>query len=115
MTVGAVGGWAVGDEIVIGPTFRSATQNESVTITGISGKTVSFSPALNFTHYGASRVTIDNTYGQLDTRAAVGHISRKIKIIPGDDEGWGYRLLGYGFDDVEHNKVRKGNIILSGV
>ena len=99
MTVGAVGGWAVGDELVIGPSFSSATENEQVTITAISGTTVTFTPALSFDHYGAAGVTIDNDYGQLDTRSAVGHISRKIKIEPGADSGWGYRLLGHGYFD----------------
>lgn len=69
---------------------------------------------LDHDHYGDSGTTISNDYGTLDTRAAVGHITRNIKIIPGTDSGWGYRLLGYGFLDV-NNTLRAGNLILSGV
>ena len=111
--VASVSGWAVGDEIVIGPTFSDASEHEKVTITAISSKTVTFTPALQFNHYGASGQTISNDYGILDTRAAVGHLTRSIKIIPGPDSGWGYRLLGYGF--LDGDILRTGNIILSGV
>ena len=113
ITVASVSGWAVGDEIVIGPTFSSASEHEKVTITGISSKTVSFTPALQYSHYGASGNTISNNYGTLDTRAGVGHLTRSIKIIPGPDSGWGFRLLGYGYHDGV--SLRTGNLILEGV
>ena len=33
--------------------------------------------------------------GTLDTRSAVGHVSRNIKFVSGTDEGWGYSLIVY--------------------
>ena len=74
---------------------------------------ISFTPPLRFNHYGAPDVTISNQYGTLDTRTAVGHLTRSIKITPGPDIGWGFRLLGYGFRDGNH--LRTGNLILQGV
>lgn len=51
--------------------------------------------------------------GTLDTRAAVGLISRKVKIMSGLDEGWGFQMKVEGyFDGV---KVRSGSVILQGV
>ena len=49
----------------------------------------------------------------MDTRTAVGHLTRPIKITPGEDTGWGFRLLGYGYRN--GNVLRTGNLILSGV
>ena len=57
-----------------------------------STNTITFTPALNFTHYGATGATVTNAVGTLDTRAAVGLISRNIKISSGADEGWGYQM-----------------------
>ena len=111
--VGSTSGWNVHDEIVIGPSFRSAKEYEKVNITSISSNTVTFTPPLKHNHYGANSLTINNRFGQLDTRTAVGHITRKIKIIAGNDSGWGYRLLGYGYND--GNRIRIGHLILSGV
>ena len=74
---------------------------------------MTFSPPLQYNHYGASGLTISNEYGTLDTRTAVGHITRSIKIVPGPDVGWGFRLLGYGFRDGDY--LRTGNLILEGV
>ena len=55
-------------------------------------------------------MTISSSYGNLDTRSAVGHLTRNIKIISGDDSGWGYRLLGYA--RLDGTRVRKGHLIL---
>ena len=120
--VGSASGWAVGDEIVIGPSFTSADEHEKLTITSISGSTVSFTPALQFNHYGANSKTIDNDYGTLDTRAAVGHLTRNIKFISGSDSGWGYTLHVYGYRDTFTNDdgdevevLRTGSVNLQGV
>lgn len=106
-------GWEIGDEIVIGPSFMSSQQQEKVTITAVSSNSITFTPALQYDHYGAAGLTISNEYGELDTRSTVGHISRKIKIVAGPDSGWGFRLLSYSYLDVD--RFRKGNVILSGV
>ena len=74
---------------------------------------ITFDPPLNYTHYGASGVTISNSIGELDTRAMVGHITKTIKIVSGPDEGWGYTMWVYqmwqGF------KSRTGNVLLDSV
>ena len=48
--------WAVGDTIVISSSFTSKTEHESMTIASIDNatKTVTFTSALQHTHYGAS-------------------------------------------------------------
>lgn len=43
----------------------------------------------------------------------MGILTRNIKVLPGNDSGWGYRLMGVGYND--GNKLRTGNLILSGV
>ena len=49
-------------------------------------------------------------------RAKVGHITRNIKIMAGNDEGWGYRVLVYSFWDGElGNILRTGSVNLYGV
>ena len=80
-------GWNIGDQIVIGPTFNSPSEHELVTITGIntSTRTITFTPAINFTHFGSSSVTVSNSIGTLDTRAAVGLLTRNIRIYSGSD------------------------------
>jgi len=95
LIVDSTSGWALGDEIVIAPSFSSSREYERVQITGISGNTVSFSSALLYTHYGAPAITISNSYGTLDTRASVGHVTRNIKFISGPDLAWGYTLVIY--------------------
>lgn len=54
-----------------------------------------FTPALKYTHYGAAGITISNSIGTLDTRAVVGHVTRNIKFLSGDDIGWGYSVHVY--------------------
>ena len=56
---------------------------------------VTFTPALQYNHYGASSVTIDSSYGTLDTSIAVGHISSKNKNYSWTWLWWGFRLLAY--------------------
>ena len=106
--------WAVGDEIVLSPSFSTGTEYESKTISAInSDGTLTLDSALSYTHYGANGVTINNNYGKLDTRTRVGHLTRNIKIIPGSDSGWGYSIHVYGFLDGEI--LRVGAAKVSGV
>lgn len=58
--------------------------------------------------------TITNAVGTLDTRAGVAHFTRKIKIISGADEGWGFHLLIYGYL-FNGTILRSGSAILQGV
>ena len=84
-----------------------------MTITGINGNEISFSPALNYTHYGAAGVTISNNIGTLDTRAMVGHVTRNIKFLSGEDKGWGYTINIYQM--WEDSLSRTGSATFSGV
>jgi hypothetical protein len=66
---------------------------------------VTFTPPLNYTHYGDTS-PLTNNYGTIDMRAAVGHITRKIKILRGaDSNNWGFRVLVYGFIDGDITRV----------
>lgn len=76
--------WKVGDVIAIAPTDFDAYEVEEVTITGISGRTVTFDKPLQFLHYGEQQ-SFDNGV-VLDMRAEVANLTRNIKIS-GRDEG----------------------------
>ncbi|MEO0573285.1 MAG: G8 domain-containing protein [Bacteroidota bacterium] len=70
-------GWEVGDKIVIAPSGFDAFETEEVTITAVQGRTLSFSPTVNFPHFGE----FQEYEGKLvDERAEVGLINRNIKI-----------------------------------
>jgi hypothetical protein len=84
-----------------------------ITITALTSTSVTFTPGLNHTHFG-SPSQITNSYGTLDTRAAVGHINRNIQIVAGANVGWGFRVLVYGYID-PNNITRTGVTSLSGV
>lgn len=113
ITVLSTLGWKVGDQLVVAPSYSSPDQHEKVTITAIDGQTVTITPALRFGHYGAPGITLENFVGTLDTRAAVGHLTRNIKIVSGQDAGWGYHLIAYGFHDGV--SLKAGSLILQGV
>lgn len=82
MTVVSVADWAVGDDLVIAPSFANALEYERVTITAISGLNVTFTPASQFVHYGDS-AGITWSGNTIDMRTAVGHVSRRIRIVRG--------------------------------
>lgn len=108
-------GWAVGDSIVIAPSFSAWNEFERRTIQSINADgTLTLDSALTYTHYGDSSNTISNNYGTLDTRARVGHINRNVKIVPGPDAGWGFSVTVYGYKDT-NNKTWVGNAEMSGV
>ena len=72
--------WRIGDRIAIAPSGFRAMDAEDVTITAISGNTVSFTPALQYAHWGSVE-TVDGRV--LDQRAEVGLLTRDI-VIRGD-------------------------------
>lgn len=110
-------GWNVGDEIGIASSFNNAKQFEKVTITGINLTTVTFTPALQFSHYGAVNPTIVKSYGTLDMRTAVGHLTRNIKIVAGNDTTWGFTLIQFGYSRTENGTsiIQTGKMIINGV
>jgi hypothetical protein len=69
---------------------------------------------LSYDHYGAANPTITSPVGNLDLRAAVGHLSRNIVITrTADPNNWGCRVLVYNFLDGKIN--RRGFANLYGV
>jgi hypothetical protein len=111
-------GWAVGDEIVIAPSWSDVNEYEKRKIEGIVGNIITLNESLTYSHYGGSTTTIDNNYGTLDMRASVGVLTRNIKIEAEDEEDWGFRLLVLSFTDykgTDKERVREANIILQGV
>lgn len=106
--------WAVGDTLAISPSFSNYKQYEKVTIQGFnSDGSVLLSAPLQYTHYGSPYLTINNTFGTLDTRTRVAHLNRNIQIVPGPDVNWGFTVIVYGFMD--GTILRIGNTQLSGV
>lgn len=70
-------GWGAGDEIVIAPSGFDPHEAERVTVSGVNGRVVSFSPALRYRHWGRPQVIEGRT---VDTRAAVGLLTRNIVV-----------------------------------
>ena len=60
---------------------------------------MTFTPALQYAHYGASGPTVERSYATLDTRAGVAHLSRSIQFVAGGDKGWGFTVIQYGHTD----------------
>lgn len=75
--VDAVTNWVVGDEIVIATTDFYGDHSEAVTITAITGQTITFEPALRYEH-----ISVEETHGgkDLHMKAEVGMLSRNIVI-----------------------------------
>jgi len=75
-------GWAVGDQVVIAPSGFNVFESEVVTLTAVNDRTVTFTPALVFPHYGLVQM-IEGT--RVDQRAEVGQLTRNIIIRGADD------------------------------
>lgn len=104
-------GWAVGDTLVLGPSFSDYSQYEQVTISSISSNQITLTSKLSYTHYGDSAITLNITnVGQLDTRTRVGHINRNIQILAGDDVNYGYTVMVYGYLDGKNHLLGAANI-----
>eukprot|EP00163_Fabomonas_tropica_P018886 TRINITY_DN3328_c0_g1_i3.p1 TRINITY_DN3328_c0_g1~~TRINITY_DN3328_c0_g1_i3.p1 ORF type:complete len:3589 (-),score=1271.65 TRINITY_DN3328_c0_g1_i3:183-10949(-) len=84
--------WVVGDEIVIASSSDDANEGEVRTITAVSGdgKTITFTPALSYTHWGEKQ-TYDGSEGThegaafgppitMDTRAEVAVLTRNVQV-----------------------------------
>lgn len=68
---------------------------------------------MTYTHYGAATPTVSNAVGSLDMRTSIGHLTRKIRILRGGDDTWGFRVLVYGFNDGP--VARTGRVFFVGV
>jgi hypothetical protein len=112
------GGWKVGDEVLILPTSRTASESEIKTISAISadGKSITLENALSYAHYGDSAgVTKSTAYGDLDMRAEVVHISRNIHIEASRDDKWGGRVVIAEYFSKKEAKRYRGKAHLDGV
>jgi hypothetical protein len=62
-------------------------------IMSISGNTITLNTSLTFEHYGDPSALTNSNNGIIDMRAAVGLLTRNIKITKGyDPDNWGCRL-----------------------
>jgi hypothetical protein len=74
--------WRAGDRLVLVASGFDPREAEVVTVTGTTGSTVSFTPALKYRHLSVMQTYEGKT---LDQRAAVGLLSRNIVIQGADD------------------------------
>ncbi|MFD2588866.1 G8 domain-containing protein [Croceitalea marina] len=75
-------GWQIGDKIAIAPSGYEPYEAEELTITGINGNSISFTPALQYAHYGE----LQEYEGKiLDERAEVAMLTRNVRIQGADD------------------------------
>ncbi|EAR87205.2 IPT/TIG domain protein (macronuclear) [Tetrahymena thermophila SB210] len=102
ITVVSVNGWSVEDIIAVAPTQLDATENEIFSIQQINGNVVTLNSTIQFYHYGAQSITLQETWGsysqQLDLRAQVLHLNRNIKIVGSPVSTgipWGCRVLSH--------------------
>lgn len=73
---------------------------------------------MKYNHFGDTKTTISKSYGSLDTRAGIAHLTRNIQIKAGADIGWGFHLVQFGYlrtlDD-NSTIIQTGNMTLIGV
>lgn len=53
----------------------------------------------------------------MDMRTGVGHLTRNIKIVAGNDTTWGFTLIQFGYSAVIDNVtvINTGKMTISGV
>ena len=69
--------WRSGDKLVVASSDFNGDQAEVVTVSGASGNTVNFTPALKYSHYGQTQSVAGQT---LDERAEVGLLTRNVVV-----------------------------------
>jgi cell migration-inducing and hyaluronan-binding protein len=88
--------WRAGDKLVVASSDFDPNHDEVVTISSISGTTVTLVESLEYPHYGELQTFAGRT---LDERAEVGLLTRNI-VIMGDSatsqEGYGGHMMGAG-------------------
>ena len=75
-----VSDWPIGAQIVIAPTGFIRVEAEQLTVVAVTSHTITFEPALSFSHLGETRIVAGR---ELEYRAEVGLLSRNV-IIQGD-------------------------------
>lgn len=101
--VGSAAGWKVGDLLCVGGSESGYSEHEFVTITAISGESVTLGETLAFLHYGAAAPTHTNK-GIIDMRANVAHLTRNIRFTCEEVDNWGGRVLVTKFFDYANFK-----------
>ncbi len=69
--------WSAGDKIVLAPSGVDPREAEELTVVSSAGRTITFTPALQFKHFGEIQI-VDGK--ELDMRAEVGLLTRNILI-----------------------------------
>ena len=92
--------WAVGDTLVLSPSFGKYDEFEQVTISSFNttdGSIILTSP-LQYNHYGSSS-PLSYTNGDIDVNTQVGHLNRSMKILSGPDTSYGMDFIVYSYWD----------------
>jgi hypothetical protein len=76
--------------------------SELRSITAISSNTLTLNTTLTNFHYGAAGVTIEGDYTDIDMRAVIKKINRKINIV-NMDNSFGCRVATYEYTDSNDN------------
>lgn len=98
ITVKSLDGWRVGNQIVIGATYSGQAEDEVFKINAISGNTITLNGTLKYEHYGDANPFTNSQGGKIDMRAAVGLLTRNIRITRGPDpDNWGCRVQVYSY------------------
>jgi hypothetical protein len=89
--------WRPGDKLVVASTDFDPNHAEVVTISSVSGPTVTLVEPLDFSHYGELQTIAGHT---LDERAEVGLLTRNV-LVRGDsatsqEAGYGGHIMGTG-------------------
>jgi hypothetical protein len=83
---------------VIGSTYSGQGEDEVFKITSITNNLITLNGSLLYEHYGAASSVTNGAGGKIDVRAAVGLLTRNIKITRGPDvNNWGCRVQIYSY------------------
>jgi hypothetical protein len=104
--------WKAGEQIVITPTSYTVTESEVVTIQSVSadGLTLTVNETLKFTHL--SFVETLTTGKQVSIAAAVGLLSRNVKIIGAEYVGQESDLFGMTMVISDYSAFDSNNILM---
>ncbi|MGH3372169.1 MAG: G8 domain-containing protein, partial [Nocardioidaceae bacterium] len=88
--------WRAGDKLVVASTDFDPNHAEVVTVSAVSGGTVTLAGPLDISHYGEIQTIAGRT---VDERAEVGLLTRNV-VVQGDSatsqEGYGGHIMGTG-------------------
>lgn len=111
--VASQGGWAIGDNLVLSPSFGKYDEFERVIISAINpDKSINISSPLKYNHFG-SPSSLSYLHGTINVNTQVGHLDRNVKILSGPDRSYGLDLIVYGYWDDKMHWI--GSLTLSGV